>query len=146
MNISRTLSVLVTVSLIAVCSLSQQAARDQGEDSAILHLQALPAANPQLWKNVRTADDWQNPYLIIRTNYISVHDLAAAVEFRIKPENLLVALTGLPQSAWPYGRAVAVLESGVLTSKDKKPTEDTRALVARLLRKAKIEAIWIPPA
>ncbi len=51
--------------------------------------------------------DWQNPYLIVRADGIEIVGLS---DGKSSPtiDAALAVLEGLPESAWPYGRVVAV--------------------------------------
>ena len=47
----------------------------------------------------------------------------------VKPEELTQALGNLPPSAWPYGRVVAVTETGVRASGDDVLIRKNRGIV-----------------
>jgi hypothetical protein len=59
---------------------------------------------------------------------------------------VLAALAHLPASAWPYGRAVAVLVDAKPTSSEQEKTElrRNRGIVAGELQSAHVAIRWIP--
>jgi hypothetical protein len=63
----------------------------------------------------------------------------------LKPSELTQALGDLPASAWPYGRVVAVTESGVRAAGDDVPIRKNRALVNGTLDSLQVLINWIPP-
>jgi hypothetical protein len=106
-------------------------------DAATL-LQAIPAADP--------AKHWGNPYLVIRTDAVGLLTSVTANEEQIlKPEEVLNALARLPASAWPYGRAVAILvdEKPSASEADKIAIRRSRGIVAGDLEGARVAINWI---
>ncbi len=72
-------------------------------------------------------------------------DVAANEEQILKPEEVLNALARLPASAWPYGRAVAILvdEKPSASEADKIAIRRSRGIVAGDLESAKVAINWI---
>ena len=71
--------------------------------------QRIPAADYSKFKSIREAKYWANPFLLIRGDGIEV------ISSALSPERKLVSLSELrgtlirlPNSAWPYGRIVAL--------------------------------------
>lgn len=81
-------------------------------------IEQIPPADPEKYRNVRDYKDWKNPYLFIRKDGVALLDVSNNEQRLFKPEDLPTVLAQLPQNAWPYGRAVAVSENGVLSSAD----------------------------
>jgi hypothetical protein len=76
--------------------------------------QRVPAANHEKYKSVRGAKDWANPYLVVLRDGIEVVSSALPSGRKVVAASALrETLTGLPTTAWPYGRVVAVQENGV---------------------------------
>lgn len=71
---------------------------------------------------------------------------AANEEQILKPEEVLNALAQLPTSAWPYGRAVAILvdEKPSASEADKVAIRRTRGIVTGDLQGAQIAIHWEP--
>lgn len=88
---------------------------------------------------------WRNPYLIVDKAGVSLLDMSNHERRPLKPEELLAALAGLPASAWPYGRVVAVQENGVGSSEaDKVAIRRNRAILAGTLESAHVLINWVP--
>lgn len=75
----------------------------------------IPEADPKAYQGIRDAKEWRNPYLIITTDGIEVVG-ATDVKSSISVDRAIEILEGLPVSAWPYGRVVAVQDSGAVGS------------------------------
>ena len=114
------LSVLgLSVAVLASCSKPPSAPEEAATAiSPEARLQQIPPADPEKYDNVRDYREWRNPYLVIRKDGVALLDVGNNEQRLIKPEDLPEALAQLPLTAWPYGRAVAVGENGVLTSAD----------------------------
>ncbi len=115
-------------------------------DAATL-LQAIPAADPTKYPSLQETKHWSNPYLVIRPDAVGLLSSVAANEEQIlKPEEVLNALARLPASAWPYGRAVAILvnEKATSSEQDKIALRGTRGIVAGDLQGAHVAINWIP--
>jgi hypothetical protein len=112
-----------------------------------LMLQAVPAADPAKYPPLQGSSHWSNPYLVIRPHAVGLlTGVAASEEQILKPEEVLHALVGLPASAWPYGRAVAILVEQKPTSseQDKIALRRNRSVVAGDLEGARVAIHWIP--
>jgi hypothetical protein len=71
--------------------------------------------------------------------------VAASEEVMLKPEEVLNALAQLPPSAWPYGRAVAILvdEKRAISETDKIALRKNRGIVEGDLQGAHVAIRWI---
>lgn len=128
--------------MLAACSPTPQPAPD-----AITLLQNLPQANPAKYANLRENKTWENPYLIIRFNNVGLLSaITANEELLLKPEEVLDALAHLPPSAWPYGRAAAILvqEPSGTSGQEQVALRRNRGAVAGALERARIEIFWMP--
>jgi hypothetical protein len=75
----------------------------------------IPPPDPNKYRSVRDARDWQNPYLMVRANGIDARPISAATETpTMSAADVVAYLEKLPSMAWPYGLVVAVQENGVL--------------------------------
>ena len=137
------LVLLVTMSFLAACSRQKaQAAPD-----AANVLKAVAPADPAKFPDLQAIKHWSNPYLVIRPGAVGLlTDMTANEEQILKPEDVLKALSELPQSAWPYGRAVAILVDAKPTSseQDKTALRRNRGIVAGELQSAHVAIDWIP--
>ncbi|MGC2708108.1 MAG: hypothetical protein WA252_03130 [Candidatus Sulfotelmatobacter sp.] len=73
-------------------------------------------------------------------------DVAANEEQLLKPGEVLNALAQLPASAWPYGRAVAILvdEKSANSEQSKVAVRRNRGIVEGDLDRAHVAIRWIP--
>jgi hypothetical protein len=114
---------------------------------AATQLQVIPAADPTKIPSTQERAHWSNPYLVIRPDAVGLlTGLAANEEQILKPEEVLNALARLPASAWPYGRAVAILveEKSTASEPDKIALRRSRGIVAGDLQGAHVVIHWIP--
>ncbi len=110
-------------------------------------LQAVAPADPAKLPDLKQSKHWSNPYLVIRPDKVGMlTGVDANVEQMLKPEEVLRALAQLPPSAWPYGRAVAVLVDARPTSSEQEKVElrRNRGIVAGELQSAHVAIDWIP--
>jgi hypothetical protein len=110
-------------------------------------LQAVPAADPAKVAGLQEAKHWMNPYVVVRTEEVGLLTGVAANEEQIlKPGEVVKALAQLPASAWPYGRAVAILvdEKATSSEQDKAALRRNRGIVAGQLESAQVTIHWIP--
>ena len=85
--------------------------------------------------------------MVIRADRVGLlTGIAANEEQILKPEEILNALAQLPASAWPYGRAVAVLvdEKPSTPELDKIALRRNRGIVEGELEGAQVAIRWIP--
>jgi hypothetical protein len=110
-------------------------------------LQGIAAADPAKYPSLQETKHWSNPYLVVRTDRVGLlTGIAANEEQILKPEEVLSALAQLPGSAWPYGRAVAILvdEKPDAPEQDKVALRRNRGIVAGELQEAHVAINWIP--
>ncbi len=109
-------------------------------------LQAVAAADPAKYPSLQETRHWSNPYLVIRPQAVALLTSITANEEQIlKPEEVLNTLARLPASAWPYGRAVAILvdEKPTASEADKIAIRRNRGIVAGDLEDAHVAIDWI---
>ena len=109
-------------------------------------LQSIAAADASKYPSLQEAKHWSNPYLVIRADRVGLlTDVSANEEQVLKPEEVLNALAQLPASAWPYGRAVAILVDETRTSseQDKIALRRNRGIVEGDLEGAHVAIRWI---
>ena len=90
----------------------------------------IPPPTKARYMAVHSFDTWENPYLTVQPNMVTIHVLLADAnttpygvggmlrpvgarreEISVTPEKLDEAMSAIPQTAWPYGRVVAVEEA-----------------------------------
>jgi hypothetical protein len=147
----RSLLAAVLCGTIAFASCSESTNTQRATDAGKLSLKArIPRADPNAYRSVRDARDWQNPYLIVGREGIGIHarPINAATEApTMPPADVAAYLEKLPSIAWPYGLVVAVQENGVRASReDDAPIKSSREELVRLLREAGIKVELWPSA
>jgi hypothetical protein len=111
---------------------SEHARADQRAeiDSQREQLEAIPPPSKSRYMAVHSLDTWENPYLIIQTGMVELHVTLAdsntstlgvggmlrpvgarRQELNISTDTLGEAIAAIPQSAWPYGRVIAIEEA-----------------------------------
>jgi hypothetical protein len=90
----------------------------------------IPPPSKNLYMAVHSLNDWDNPYLTIQPDMVTVHVLLADAnpsnfgaggvlrpvgarrqDLDVRVEDLPAALDAIPVTSWPYGRVIAVEEA-----------------------------------
>lgn len=90
----------------------------------------IPLPSKARYLAVKSLTTWENPYLTIQANMVTLHVTVADAntsdlgtggmlrpvgarhqDLNVRTVDLPAALNAVPQSAWPYGRVVAVEEA-----------------------------------
>ncbi len=98
-------------------------------------------ANPQRYKSIHDAQDWENPYLVIRRDGIEVIAKASPSGQQIVAStDLQRTLIQLPLSAWPYGRVVGMSDIGIVEpdGRDEQPINENREAALAILKALQI--------
>jgi hypothetical protein len=93
-------------------------------------IELIPPPSKSRYMAVHSLNSWENPYLTVQGGMLTLHvtiadanttDLgvggilrpvgARRQDLNIRTSDLPVALNAVPQSAWPYGRVVAIEEA-----------------------------------
>lgn len=141
-SVVRPALVFFLTAAFAACSRPNAAPPD-----AATILQGIPAADQGKYPALGSSKHWGNPYLVIRGDRVGLLSGAAANEEQmLKPEEVMNALAGLPATAWPYGRAVAVLveQKPKATEQEKIELRRNRGIVEGELEGAHVAIRWIP--
>ena len=147
MRQSRLGLIVAAVVVLASCSAPKSPDSAALEASATARILAIPPATPEKYGGMVDMKGWRNPYLIIRADGVALLDPDNHLERILKPGELTQALGNLPQSAWPYGRVVAVTENGSRGSADGSvKIRQNRALVAGTLESMHVLIKWVPSA
>jgi hypothetical protein len=130
--------------------LEQQQARALAKSEATARgsLENIPPPSKHLYINVHSTDAWQNPFLTVRRDTLTLrvifpqqtssaldagtllHPAAARRQvLEIRMSDLPEALAAVPDFSWPYGRVVAIEESPTASRQD-------RAQIRRNVEKA----------
>ena len=120
---------------LAGCHGRNASGASQADQRALLttereQLSAIPLPNKSRYMAVHSFDSWENPYITVQPDMLTIHVLRADAntsdygaggmlrpvgarreEVNVAPSKLGEALSSIPQTAWPYGRVLAVEEA-----------------------------------
>jgi hypothetical protein len=120
--------------------LQQQQARAlaKSEATARVSLAEIPPPSKHLYVNVHSTDAWQNPFLTVHRDTLTLrvifpqqtssaldagtllHPAAARrQELEIRMSDLPEALAAIPEFSWPYGRVAAIEEAPNASRQDR---------------------------
>ena len=104
----------------------QRAVRDSQREQ----LDMIPPPSKTRYMAVHTFDAWENPYITVQANMLTLHVLTADAntsdvgaggilrpvgarrqEVNIALDKLGDAMSSIPQADWPYGRVIAIEEA-----------------------------------
>jgi hypothetical protein len=107
----------------------------------------IPPADPNKYRSVVDARDWQNPYLMVQAKGIDARP-SSALRYAptMAPADVVADLEKLPSDAWPYGLVVAVSENGLRNPGDDAPIKRNREELVRLLEEAGVKVEMWPSA
>ncbi len=93
-------------------------------------IELIPPPSKSRYLAIRTLTSWENPYLTVQGNMLTLHVTVADAnssdlgvggilrpvgarhqDLNIRTADLPMALNSVPQTAWPYGRVVAIEEA-----------------------------------
>jgi hypothetical protein len=137
--------IILMLGMVLYLACSRQEPQPAPDAAALLR--AVAPADPAKLPALDSTKHWSNPYLIIRPQTVGLlTDATANEEQLLKPEEVLDALAQLPKTAWPYGRAVAVLvdTKPANSEQDKIAVRRNRGIVGGELQNAKITIDWVP--
>jgi hypothetical protein len=104
--------------------------RRQQTDEARQQMELIPPPSKTRYMAVKSLTSWENPYVTVQGAMLTLHVLLADAntsglgeggllrpvgarrqDLNIRVSDLPTALNAVPESAWPYGRVVAVEEA-----------------------------------
>ena len=106
------------------------AEQQQIADAARQHLEQIPPPSKSLYMAVKSLSAWQNPYITVQGQMVTLHVMLADAntstmglggllrptgarrqDLNVRVSDLATALNAVPESSWPYGRVIAVEEA-----------------------------------
>ena len=110
---------------------AQQQAQERAQTELIRQqIDLIPPPSKSRYLAIRSLSTWENPYLTVQGSMLTLHvtvadanttDLglggilrpvgARRQDLNIRTSDLPAALNAVPQTAWPYGRVVAIEEA-----------------------------------
>jgi hypothetical protein len=133
---------------IAFVSCSQPTSMQRVADTGTSTLKnRIPPADPNKYRSVVDARDWQNPYLMVQARGIDARPISATTDApTMSPADMVAYLEKLPSVAWPYGLVVAVQENGLRAPGDDASIKRNREELVRLLKEAGVKVELWPSA
>jgi hypothetical protein len=134
----RAIILLPLIFVLAGCNSSQPAAlspaaaahQRQQLDSIRQDLAQIPLPSKTRYLAVKTLTTWQNPYLTVQGEMVTLHVTIADANpstlgtggmlrpvgarqqnLEVRTSDLAAALNAVPESSWPYGRVIAIEEA-----------------------------------
>lgn len=141
-------AVVLTLTIYDASLLAAQSAQNGSIQTGQLNSRIGPA-NPQRYKSIHDAKNWQNPILIIRQDGVEVISKSLPSGRRtVASTDLRRTLIDLPVTAWPYGSVVAVQDIGLRAAdfSDAQPIEDNRKGALSILKSLHITVEGWPTA
>ena len=134
-------------------SMAEQRARANATEleSKRAEIAAIPLPTKSLYVDVHEPSAWNNPFLSVGPDMISLHIMLADAnkstfgegtmlrptgarkqEVQLRPADLANAVVAIPISAWPYGRVVAVAETPAPPSDRPRVRRNVEATIQQL--------------
>jgi hypothetical protein len=111
-------------------SATDEATRRQLMDQIRAEVSQIPLPSKTRYLAVKSLTAWENPYLTVQGSMVTLHVTLADAntselgtggilrpvgarrqELNVRPADLASAINAIPQTAWPYGRVVAIEEA-----------------------------------
>jgi hypothetical protein len=111
-------------------SASERAQQRDQLEAERLELESIPPPSKSRYLAVHTLETWENPYLTVQPDMVTLHVMVADAnptsygvgglmrpigarrqDINVSLDKLGDALRSIPHSAWPYGRVAAVEEA-----------------------------------
>ena len=128
------------------------ASQQQVDADVRQQMEMIPPPSKTRYMAVRTLTSWENPYLTVQDNMLTLHVTLADAntstlgqggmfrpagarrqDLTLRVGELPAALNAVPQNAWPYGRVVAVEEAHNVPAKARPEVRRNMETVMKLL-------------
>ena len=107
---------------------------------------SIGPADTRQYANVRDAQAWRNPKLVIQADGVVVQARGIDGRKHVALVDLEQVLASLPKESWPYGRVIMQSDQSVLpvpSDQYRQKMGETRTAVAKLLKELDIKAeLW----
>lgn len=105
----------------------------------------IPEPHSAMYQGIHDRKDWRNPYLVVHSEGIEI----VGISDRNNPltvDATSALLESLPDSAWPYGRVIAIqnISVGPTESQHSRTAENREGLMQRLGELGVIVGSWLP--
>jgi hypothetical protein len=105
----------------------------------------IPRPDPTKYRDITDAKNWKNHELVVGSDGVKIVGVTTR-DAGIPVDSIPMALFHLPDSAWPYGLVVIVVDNGVQRVDDNIPIRENRKRLLAFLRECRIEAELWPSA
>jgi len=128
------------------------AASPQEMEAARQQMESIPLPSKSRYLAVRTLTAWENPYLTVQDNMVTLHvtmadpnpsDIgqggmlrpvgARRQDLNVRVSDLPAALNAVPENTWPYGRVIAIEEAHDIPAADRPQVRRTTEAVIKSL-------------
>lgn len=117
-----TFSIIALVLILGACSETAVCSRLTQAKSPTRVIDSLPAPDDQEIRKIRSADEWHNPYVVVRRDgYELILPEQPRSQVLLSLDELEKALLKMPLERWPLGKIVAVQEIEL-----RSPGDDTK--------------------
>lgn len=102
----------------------------------------IPAPAPSIYKDVRDARDWRNPYLVVGASSIDLKATGISATKTIALDELAKALIALPAGSWPYGRVIAAQGNSIGSGSDFELINENKKMVEQVCQSPGVAVDW----
>jgi hypothetical protein len=129
----------------AVTSQNQDSKAGAAKKATVL--ESLPEPDQNAIRQIRTAEDWHNPYVMVCPDgYELILRGRPRTAERLSLRELEQTLLTLPFEQWPLGRVIAIQENAVRSKGDDEKIEENMAALKRMVEVHKIRTNLWPTA
>jgi hypothetical protein len=134
MKLLPSILLVIAISFAADVSCTRGKLGLASHDLASRFAATIPAADPAKYRSIKDAKQWQNPTITVNAASVLVSasvssrpgEVAGGRNSVELPPNILERyLLALPSAAWPYGRVVALTQTGARSSSDSENVKRT---------------------
>jgi len=116
----RTFIVLILIVTFVACTKPvQPAPLTATEAPKETGLERIAEPDPTKFPRMQDLAQWKNPQLVVREDGIGLVDLENREIHILKLEQVEAELVSLPESAWPYGRAVLLSQAALMDNSER---------------------------
>ncbi|MBI3476832.1 MAG: hypothetical protein HY010_13955 [Acidobacteria bacterium] len=132
--------VLLLASLVA-CSKPETPAPEPSAASQETGLERIPEPDSTKFPRMQDLAQWKNPQLVVREDGIGLVDVENHEIHILKMEQVEAELVSLPETAWPYGRAVLLSQAAPSDNSDqaKAKLRENRGLLVGTLKSLQVQ-------
>jgi len=138
----RILIPLILAGLLAACSKPEAPAPETTSAAPQeTGLERIPEPDSSKFPHMQDMSSWKNPQLVVREDGIGMVDIVNHEIHILTQEQIPAELASLPQSAWPYGRAVLLTQAAPSDKSEqaKAKLRENRGLLVGTLKQLQVQ-------